>query len=97
MQPGIGGAQAPAPDIGSLLAGGAMPQAGPGPDAMLQDALGQVRQIGQAVDTFVQAYPMLAPVGQQITQLLKQAVIQLAQQQSAQPTATSTAVPGGGA
>lgn len=98
MTPGIGGADASAPDVGTLYAqaGGGQSAAAPGPDAMLQDALGQVRQIGMAVDAFIQQYPAAAAIGQQITTLLKQAVVQLAQ---AQPTATPSgqAIPGGGA
>lgn len=98
MQPGIGGADAPAPDAGSLYAqagGGGMDASVPGPDAMLQDALGQVRQIGMAVDAFAQQYPAVAQITGQIAGLLKQAVIALAQ---AQPVATPSgqAVPGGG-
>lgn len=103
MQPGIGGADAPAPDIGSLLAsgaGGGAPAAGgpgmaPDPNGMLQDALMQVRNIGQAVDAFTSQYPATAQTMGQVATLLKQAVIQLAQ---AQPTATPSGMsaPGGG-
>ena len=99
MQPGIGGADAPAPDIGSLLASGAAsgsPQGmAPDPNAVLQDALMQVRAIGQATDAFTAQYPAVAPFTQQIATLLKQAVIALAQ---GQPTATHSgmAAPGGG-
>lgn len=103
MPPGIGGADAPAPDIGSLLAGGGQggdPAAAgggmaPDPNAMLQDALMQVRSIGQAIDAFTQQYPAVAQTTQQITTLLKQAVIQLA---SAQPVSTPSGMsaPGGG-
>ena len=103
MQPGIGGGDAPAPDIGSLYAGGGAqgaPASGdagmaPDPNAVLQDALMQVRGIGQAVDAFTQQYPAVAPVTAQIAGLLKQAVIALAQ---GQPTATPSGMqaPGGG-
>lgn len=67
----------------------------PDPNAVLQDALMQVRGIGQAVDAFTQQYPAVAPVTQQIATLLKQAVILLAQ---GQPTATASGMqaPGGG-
>lgn len=96
MQPGIGGADAPAPDAGSLYAGSAgSPAAAPDPNAIMQDALMQVRGIGQAVDAFTQQYPAAAPFTQQIATLLKQAVIALAQ---GQPTATPSgmAAPGAG-
>lgn len=100
MQPGIGGADAPAPDIGSLLASGGAQGAAPGaamdPNAVMQDALLQVRQIGQQVDAFTQQYPAVAQFTSQIATLLKQAVIALA---GAQPAATPSgqAVPGAGA
>lgn len=96
MQPGIAGGDAPAPDIGSLYASsGGAPAAAPDPSAIMQDALMQVRTIGQSVDAFTQQYPAVAPLTQQIATLLKQAVVMLAQ---GQPTATPSGMsaPGGG-
>ena len=101
MQPGIGGGDAPAPDVGSMYASGAAsggPEGmggAPDPNAVLQDALMQVRQIGQAVDAFTQQYPAVAQTTQQIASLLKQAVIQLAQAQP-QATPSGMSAPGGG-
>ncbi len=99
MQPGIGGDAAPAPDVGSLYASGAAaggPQGmTPDPNAILQDALMQIRTIGQQVDAFMQQYPAAAPMLQSVPTALKQAVIALA---GAQPAATPSgmAAPGGG-
>jgi len=94
MANGIGAADAPMGAIGSLLAGQGA-SAPPNADSALQAVMGQIRQIGQAVQALEGQNPALAEEAQQITQLLKAMVIKSAQQGSAQ-TASGMAVPGAG-
>lgn len=94
MPNGIGAADAPMGAIGSLLSGA---QGGPPPgaDQMLQQTMGQIREVGQMVQQLEAQFPALAEEAQQIAQLLKAMVIKAAQQGSAQ-TASGMAVPGAG-
>lgn len=80
--------------IGSLIA----PQAGNGGDqvrAQLQTLAGQISNIGQMVDAVAQDFPNAAQAVGQIKALLKQIIVQAAQQ-APQNTASGSAVPTGG-
>lgn len=59
-------------------------------------AMGRIRELGEAAKALASEFPTTADTMQQIQQLLKQAVIQMAPMAPAQ-TQSGAAVPGGGA
>lgn len=65
------------------------------PDPALLEAVNQVRAIGDLAAQLQATNPIVAEDVNQITQILKQAVIKIAQAQTMQ-TASGMAVPGGG-
>lgn len=96
MGPAIAGGASPTSALGSAMAGSSP---GANADAMqgqLQGTLGKIRAINQQAEMLAAEQPALAPVMQQIAELLKSAAI-LAAKNSMQQTASSMAVPGGGA
>ena len=87
--------------MGALLggAGQQMSAAGAGADAQqqqLQQTMGRIRDLAEQIKQLGADFPVLADDVQQIQQLLKQMVVKAAQVGSTQ-TASSLAVPGGGA
>ncbi len=92
MGPGMGGG------MGAALQGGPAPMgpAGAGaPDQNLQALMQKIRTVVQGVQDLAASSPALAEGAERINQILKEMVVQAAQQQSMQ-TASGMAVPGGG-
>ena len=88
----------PSPPSGAEAGGPGMGQAGQAADAqlqLLQQGMGRVRDIGEDVKLIAQQFPEAAATAQQIQQLLKQLIIEMAPMAPAQ-TGSSLAVPGGG-
>lgn len=82
--------------VGDLMSAGGDPAAGQ--DAMrmqLQQTANQIRQINDLLTQLGQSQPLLQGEVGQITQILKQAIVKVAQAAPMQ-TASSAAVPGGG-
>lgn len=81
-----------------LAAGGGVNAAGANADAQssaLAQTMQQIRAVNDQVGQLAQQQPAAADIWQQISLLLKQAIVKIAQAQQAQ-TASSLAVPGGG-
>ena len=89
----------PTPPGGAGAAGPGAGPAGAGVDAqlqLLQQGMGSIREIGEDVKLIAEQFPTAAGTAQQIQQLLKQMIIEMAPEAPAQ-TGSSLAVPGGGA
>jgi hypothetical protein len=99
MLAGGGGPPASAGPTGSTPPPGADPtQAAAGADAarlQLEQTMGQIRQIGEAVKQIAAGNPLVADEAQQIQQLLKQMVVKSASVSPMQ-TMSSAAVPTAG-
>lgn len=94
----VAGSAAGASPIADLLGAANAQQPGAGADAMraqLESLMGSIRDIDQQVQALTADFPTLAQPAQQIRTLLKQMVVQAAQQ-APQQTASGAAVPGGG-
>lgn len=91
---GMGGGMGGPPPQGDPMSGGmgAGPQQ---PDPALLEAVNHVRSIGDLVAQLQASHPIIAEDANQISQILKQAVIKIAQAQTMQTT-SGMAVPGGG-
>jgi hypothetical protein len=63
--------------------------------AQLQQLAGQVRNLNNLAMQLAQSTPIIAPEMQQIAQILKQAIVKVAQA-APQQTASGAMVPGGG-
>jgi outer membrane murein-binding lipoprotein Lpp len=88
------GAQSSSP-IGDLLSGGNPGQGVDQVRAQLEALAGQIRDVGQMVDAIAMDFPNAAQPAGQIKQLLKQIIVQAANQ-APQATASGSAVPTGG-
>lgn len=99
MAEGIAAQDAPGAALGAMMQpGGGAPAAGPGAgqEAMqqkLQQIAGQVRQINALAQQVGGANPEIAAEMEQIGEILKVAIVKMAQQAPAQ-TPSSLAVPG---
>lgn len=104
MTPAIGADSAGTPGnmmqgMGGMLAAGQPPPPGAAMDAQIEQnsqAIGQIRAVGQQLDQLAMLVPAGSDLIQQIQQQLKQLVL-LSAQGAPQQTASSMAVPGGGA
>ena len=88
----------PTPPGGAGAAGAGAGQAGAGVDAQLQllrQGVGSVRELSDDVKLLAEQFPMVAGTAEQIKQLLKQMLVEMAPEAPAQ-TGSSIAVPGGG-
>ena len=88
----------PTPPGGAGAAGPGAGQPGAAVDAqlqLLQQGMGSIREIGEDVKLIAEQFPPAARTAQQIQQLLKQMIIEMAPEAPAQ-TGSSLAVPGGG-
>lgn len=86
------------PPGGAEAAGPGMGMAGQAADAQmqqLQQGMQQIRQVAEAVKLIGEQYPAAASTMQQVQQLLKQAIVEMAPIAPAQ-TGSGLAVPGGG-
>ncbi len=89
----------PAPSGGAAVAGAGAGPAGAGVDAQLQllkQGMGAIRELSEDVKLIAEQFPATASTAEQIKQLLKQMIIEMAPEAPAQ-TGSSIAVPGGGA
>jgi len=94
--PAVAGAASPTSAVGDLMAGGGAPAAGQDAvRAQMNQAAMQVRDIGAKAQAMATQFPAVAAEMQQIGEILKGAIVKLAQASSAQ-TASGAAVPGGG-
>lgn len=96
--PAIAGAASPQTPVGDALAQG-LQVPGAGADAATEAVVGivgQVRDLKDQVDAIGADFPAVAPITQQIGQLLHQLTIQLVGQ-AQMATASGAAVPMGGA
>ena len=79
------------------MAGGS-PAGGGGSDQarqMLEQAMGEIRAVGQQIDEMGGKYPSVAPEVKQLKQILKRMIVKVAQQ-APQQTASSQNLPMGG-
>ena len=93
----MGSAGAGATGMDDNMAGGS-PAGGGGSDQarqMLEQAMGEIRAVGQQIDEMGGKYPSVAPEVKQLKQILKRMIVKVAQQ-APQQTASSANLPMGG-
>ena len=96
---GQGGGPTPPGGAAPAGAGAGAGPAGAGVDAqlqMLKQGMGAIRELSEDVKLIAEQFPTTASTAEQIKQLLKQMIIEMAPEAPAQ-TGSSLAVPGGGA
>ncbi len=97
MPPLMGSAGAGSTGMDENAAGGSPAGAGGSDQArqMLEQAMGEIRTLGQSIDEMGGKYPSVAPEVKQLKQILKRMIVKVAQQ-APQQTASSSNLPMGG-
>ena len=91
----IAGAASPTTALGAAMAGSSPGASADAMQGQLQAKMGKIRAINQQVEALATEDPILAPIMQQISELLKTAVVASAKA-GMQQTASSVAVPASG-
>lgn len=95
MAPGVASGVSPTSAIGDAMVGSSPAGNADAMQTQLQGTMGKIRAINQQAEALAAEQPALAPIMQQIGELLKAAVVASAKA-GMQQTASGMAVPGGG-